>query len=241
MTAVATELHPDLVSYIETWPPPWGRTVNHPLVRSNRMNSPEDVIEINNLYAAKVKDLEKSEKNRDWHTHIFLHERPYRAEALYDLVNSHDLKPKEYWTVLGEVWIDAKNIWRDMALWESLWGYGKNPHRKFAMTIQDRKALKLLPEEFTVWRGISHPEGMTGLSWTTSRDVALWFAHAGSWGAPHIAKGRIKRLDALVMFTSREEFEIVVPPDAVRAVIMKGLPAITSEEFGDLKAGLGWR
>ena len=43
MSTTVTKLHPDLVPYIETGPP-FGPTIDHPLVRNHRMITPEDVL-----------------------------------------------------------------------------------------------------------------------------------------------------------------------------------------------------
>ena len=185
---------------------------------------------INECYAFKQEALTKAAKTRNWPTYVFTHERPYRAQALYDLTYAQDLKPQEYWNLLSEVWKDSSNIWQNIDTWEELWGDGvDDPHRKFAMTVQDRKALKLLPDEFTVWRGVSHREGVTGLSWTINRDVAIWFAHRT--GEPHIATGRVSKSDVLAMFMGGKEFEIVVFPNEVRRLKVKALPALTDEEL----------
>ena len=116
MTTALTELHPDLVPYIETLPH-IGLTIDHPLVRLIPLNLPmpsqfpDTTAMINATYLSKSDSLEEALAERDWETYIFLHERPYRAEALNELVYSQDLKPKEYWSLIGVVWIDSSNIW----------------------------------------------------------------------------------------------------------------------------------
>ena len=102
------------------------------------------------------------------------------------------------------------------------------------MSALDRKSLKALPDEFTVWRGVSHSEAVNGLSWTTDRAVAIWFAHRGRGDSPQIAKGRVKKFEVLAMFATKES-EIVVRPESVREMKVKRLKNISAEQFATLK------
>ncbi|MBR29527.1 MAG: hypothetical protein CML46_21715 [Rhodobacteraceae bacterium] len=76
----------------------------------------------------------------------------------------------------------------------------------------DRDFFEALPEEFTVWRGVSDIDPDTaakGMSFTTDERVARWFArHEG--GAPVLIRATVRKSDVLTTFAY--EHEVVVRP-----------------------------
>ncbi|MBP1180910.1 hypothetical protein [Methylobacterium sp. PvR107] len=75
---------------------------------------------------------------------------------------------------------------------------------------KDRAFYDALPERFTVYRGgYGVPPNMIGLGvcWTTSRDVAEWFARRGVGrdDAPIILSARVRKSDVLLAFATEHE------------------------------------
>lgn len=68
---------------------------------------------------------------------------------------------------------------------------------------------------------------MTGLSWTLSRDKAIWFAHRLGYGVmrslPFIAEATIQKKDCFAYFSDRDEQEVVIDPDRTLTFEMEKL------------------
>lgn len=80
-----------------------------------------------------------------------------------------------------------------------------------------------LPERVRVWRGTSAltvAQSRAGYSWTTSRDVACWFAtrFAEANGRPLVLTADVNRSDIAAFTNARNEHEVVLtqPPADVR-------------------------
>ena len=107
----------------------------------------------------------------------------------------------------------------------------------------------MLPARLTVYRGGRAAQGVVarGLSWSTRRDAAAWFAH--SWdgrdgagklrhnprtGLPIILKVDVERSHILATFMSRGEFEIVLRTPRLR-------PALDTDDAAEIaKLSRAW-
>lgn len=211
-------LHPELALYRSKAGP--FDMINHPLVQSLPHHEMLNA-QLNAQLAYKQEALLRAESSRDWHSYVFLHERPYRVNALATL--AHRLSGTKYWALLGSVWIDSENIWQNQRVWRNLW-LGRDPHqyrtklhtdsfRSRCMEASERKSLRKMPDEITVYRGgrAEHRTAASGYSWTLSLDKAQWFAGRplldGETGV--VYKRTISKAQALAYFTGRGEEEIV--------------------------------
>jgi hypothetical protein len=116
LAAFNEPLDPELQPWVEDGP--IGPMLKHPLVYQ---------IGIINGWANrslryKQEALTRATEERDWHTVVFLHERPWRADALYKLVQVYGdaLPDQTYWELVGSVWTDSENIWQNEMIWEDL-------------------------------------------------------------------------------------------------------------------------
>ncbi|MGC5565322.1 hypothetical protein ACPYPG_21140 [Streptomyces sp. FR-108] len=107
-------------------------------------------------------------------------------------------------TNLGKAWseIDQPESDLDHAAWRTLFAA--------AGYTLDGEAAHRPTETLTLWRG-SHPQTRDNWSWSSSRDVAEWFA--GRWY--HQGEGRLYQIQApphalLAQNSARYEFEYVV-------------------------------
>jgi hypothetical protein len=143
------------------------------------------------------------------------------------------LPPKKYWAVIGDQWTSAENISDEYEYWLGVWR-SDVPHREVAMPEADRKFFEGLPDMLTIYRGVGvETEGdaegalMTGLSWTLSRDKAIWFAHRLGYGVmrslPFIAEATIQKKDCFAYFSDRDEQEVVIDPDRTLTFEMEKL------------------
>lgn len=79
------------------------------------------------------------------------------------------------------------------------------------MTAKEKKKLKELPNELIVYRGLQHGAKVRALSWTLSKEVAIWFAKRFDRKGT-LYQGKIKKKDIFAYFIGRGEEEIVLNP-----------------------------
>lgn len=229
-----TKLHAELQRHL-TENKFFGTVLDHPLVRifpyglkhPKGFRYRDAATMANAMYSKKKATLLAAKRERDWHSYVFLHERPYRCEALHYLNNSENLKVTEFWPLVRVTWMDSENIrqWHDE--WVELWTESRR-YSTSVMQRSDQKRFRALSENITVWRGVNHPDGANGLSWTVDRDKAVWFARRFKSGkknaGPHLAKGIVSKKVVLAYFNGRNESEIVVLPENVKHFSMEHIP-----------------
>jgi hypothetical protein len=214
-------LDPDLMPYIVH--NTFGQFVAHPLIHSPLLIPGN----LNALYRQKTAALAKARAACDWHSFIMIHERPYRLDALQEILNdADDLTPGEYWGLIRQVWTDSENIWQNYDLWVEVWQSGM-PFREDVMQEPDQAAYKALPDIVPVWRGVSREDGAAGMSWSTDKTKAEWFAYRFSsmdGRLPFLVEGQVQKTDILAYFTGRGESEVVALPEAVEDIKLEMLP-----------------
>jgi hypothetical protein len=215
------DLHPDLVPHVSergTF-----MVLSHPLVLYVMYTPALNKI-INRSYAVKKAAVEDAIKSETWNTYVFLHERPYRFDALQEVMNLAgwwDLYDEpELWKLIGSVWTDSENIWQQLEQWREIWQIDCSPSsRAHAMDEDEQATLAALPETFTVWRGATHKGVADGLSWTPDKAKAIWFARRYAHPVEHpshLAEGTVSKSDVLACF-SREN-ETVILPEFIRDI-----------------------
>ena len=110
---------------------------------------------------------------------IFMHERPYRFQAFME--RRSRMIPEVAANIMGEVWIDSENIRQHLDEWSQLWAW-VTARDLAALTMREddeRKKLLALQKAGDTWiyRGVNRTrQTKLGLSWTTDRERAIWFA-----------------------------------------------------------------
>ena len=177
------DLEPELEARLTDGP--LGQMVHHPLV-IDLMAVPEMYGRLNQQLRYKRERLAEARAEGDWHTFVFLHERPYRLEALAKVPTSIE----DFGDVVGSVWIDSENIWEGYDQWCDLLA-----SRPSMMDEDELAALAAMPDVIEVHRGYGHRQ--LGLSWTVDYEKAEWFAgRAVSLNrAPigRVASGRVRK------------------------------------------------
>ena len=210
MDAFAPEdLHEDLVPYLTTGRV--GRVISHPLMvhvlYHEQMNKT-----INQGYLHKKEAVAAARASGDWERFVFLHERPYRIDALETVLFEEEVNdPDRIWPLIAGVWIDSENIWQCLDQWVDIWNTEGHSHAVF-MEDDEMATLNALPDTITVWRGVAHREAIEGMSWTVDKAKAEWFARrfAGGEGrTPLLVEGTVSKRDVLAYFSNRGESEIV--------------------------------
>lgn len=194
-------LHPDLEEHLVMTD--FGRMVHHPLVIEH---APRPAM-VNYRYEAKRKALREAMSDSNWHQAVWLHERPYRLDAFMQIED--DLDDDEYWSLLADIWIDSENIWQNLDQWRRLF---ESTRSGSPMTEEEEAALAAMPDPVPVYRGGVEDANEYGLSWTTDRERAEWFAvrMTADDEVGVVLDGLVAKEHVAAYFTGRGESEIVV-------------------------------
>lgn len=135
------------------------------------------------------------------------------------------LSLSDFSSLLSEVWVSMEfpNRNPDMPV-ELAKEWFAEAEKSALMNADELEVLNRLPDLIHVYRGITDIVHDDGLSWTTDRNIANWFA--ARWirnedinedGEPEeryfILHGIAKKKDILAYFSRRGESEIVISPD----------------------------
>ncbi len=123
------------------------------------------------------------------------------------------LSDKDFSELLADVWTKSENPNDDVNVPISeIITWFKEADKKYLMTKKEWDYIEKLPEEITVYRGVSIDRNPDGLSYTDSLKKAIWFKERFErWNKKgYIITGKIKKEDILAYFDSRGEQEIVV-------------------------------
>jgi hypothetical protein len=210
-------LHEDLIPYIEYVQMGGERwtALKHPWVfdvpYTERLNK-----HLNVQYVYKCEAIQRALNEDDWHSYVFLHERPFRSDAFGDI--EENLSDEEYWSLLSNVWMDTENLhqWGDDLIHKLLVGSGRPGRRKWMMDAEDKKALAQESEYITVYRG-HQGINQTGWSWTTDKAMAERLAKRllVRDRLPYITTGRVRKKKVVAYLLGRGESEIIVNPNDV--------------------------
>lgn len=214
-------LLPELEDYLEH-DGPLGPQIRHPLVYNILHHSNAWA---NELLRQKQRQLSEAVYKQDWHSYVWLHERPWRFDAFCEIAERIEAD-EDYWSLLGGIWTDSENIWQNYHGWREIFESPPRPHREHFMDEGDRRKARGLkgglPKVFTVYRGFHDPGVVDGLSWTLDREQAIWFAkRLRPQGATAVlATGTLSRRDVIGYMTGRGEDEIVCLPEDVCGIAL---------------------
>lgn len=206
-------LHPDLKNHIYEIER-LGKCLKHPLVFSIIYTEQMNAL-LNEQYVVKKERAEQSLKEKDFSTHVWMHERPYRWEAFCNI--SSLLNDDEYWTLARSIWIDSENIWQLIPIiHDALTANERLSSRSLMMTAEEREFLNELPDEITIYRGAGK-ENHKGYSWTVDKETAKWFA-TRLRNVGELLTGRIQKSNIIAYISGRNEDEIIAIPSDVKIV-----------------------
>ena len=213
------ELDPELKRHI-CHEPHVGDMIKHPLVYQlfyvpelNRMS--------NRLLEQKREAIRTATLEKNWSRVIFMYERPHRLDAFRDIAD--ELSDEEYWDLASSVWIDSENIWQMRPMWDNLL-HANIPGRENMMKAEEITALSKLSSTIKVYRGCKlHNED--GLSWTTDRAKAEWFAsrYRSKMEGVFCLSGTVKRELVIAHLLGRDESEIIAFPEDVQDKTIKAV------------------
>lgn len=155
----------------------------------------------------RVEDLKKEKKFDQF---IWMHQRPYRFEALQAIEDQ--IPRREFWPLFGSLWTDSENLWQQRLYLDAVLRT-RDPLSRMMMRIQDRRRLAELPETLSVCRGHQR-YNKEGFSWTLDIDRAKWFAtRYGQKGS--VTYGQVHKGNVVALLGNRGEDEVVCLPENV--------------------------
>jgi len=147
----------------------------------------------------------------DWVGYIYTHPEPLHLECFWGI--RHRLTDKEYWRLLGKVWDGIELPGVNRAAWLYLFT-SPRPGREHLMSAEERARLDGFPDRVQIYRG-APPQYARGLSWTTSPEIAQWFARRfNRGGLLHMTT--VPKAKIIGYLTGREEFEVIIDPRRIR-------------------------
>lgn len=185
------------------------RMIKHPLVFCIMYDEQQNAL-LNAQLSYKKHAKAEYLKKKDYAGYVFIHERPYRVHAFMEIADTIK-SDKKYWRLLGDIWIDSENIWQNKKDYVKLMN-SKRDHRDHFMSANERKHLALLPDKLTVYRGCSE-RGSDGMSWTTDKAKAEWFANRFKTSTSPKRKVITRVIDKQEVFAymaRRNESEIII-------------------------------
>lgn len=144
-------------------------------------------------------------------------ERPYRFQKFIDWDAHILLDQHAKLELLRDVWIDTERPHVNRGAWARYWNWVLgNRHHMSIYTMAELNVREQFDNMIPLYRGIhGEPDtGNPGLSWTTSRERAEWFARRWQGYSDNscwLLKGSVKSKDVIGPFTQRGEDEIIVP------------------------------
>jgi hypothetical protein len=206
------ELHEDLVPFLQQ--SILGLGIYHPLVHQP-IHTPQLNATVNACYLMKKQRIKECEEKSDWSTYVFMHERPYRMDALKLIKNK--LSENEFWKLFGSVWIDSENIWQNLPFIRSTLANIDDicGVQQSLMNNAEMDFLKSIPEYIVLWRGHSpgynkQQNNKKGFSWTFSYWRARWFAQRFSKNNSFVTKATFHKKDIIAILLGRNEMEAIV-------------------------------
>lgn len=148
---------------------------------------------------------------------FFVHiNKPYRLLLLRLVMPIFDLNG-EYEEILKYAWTSTEFPHQSRV--SDLIDMFEQADQSKMMDGIDRQKFDLLPDEIEVYRGLQDERAkQKGLSWTTDKTVALWFATRWKSPAGRLCVARIRKSHVFMYTESRNENEVVLNPKHLKNV-----------------------
>lgn len=190
--------------------------VYHPFFMSNPMflkdEDGERFVDIfdKESFDKVVKMYDKAlERAKDVWTLYILINRPYRT--LFFKLIRNDLSEKDYNEMLSDCWTSTENPNQDANVMVRQWySYFRKANKEILMEKEEYNIYKTLPEKIKVYRGVGKGRNPKGLSWTTDREVAEWFAKRWGNDKAYMFEGYCNKENVLAYFNRRSEKELII-------------------------------
>ena len=192
----------------------YGFIVHHPFFQYSAAydeisQSMFDIFEDNEKYNNKVKKI----KNKILSVNsvediLLLMSKPYQL-TFFKFINQY-LSKDDFSKILISIWIKIEMPQYDENVsLKKVIKWFKKADRETMMTERDIELFNNLPEKITIYRGVCNKKDKNGISWTTNKNVATWFAKRFQ-KTPFIYETKINKEDILAYTNSRNENEAII-------------------------------
>jgi len=133
------------------------------------------------------------------------------------LAISKILKGKLYWYALKEAFTMSDNLYNYRVDLKEVF-LCKEPNREYLMNKKERDFLAKLPEQITIYRGMTLQEKESnnfGISWTLDKNIAVFFAneYQRNYSTNYLQKTihelTINKNELIAFFNERKEKEVI--------------------------------
>lgn len=200
---------------------PVGLAIKHPFVNAVPYAPPFATLYNEQLWL-KRDILANAITAREWHTAVFVHERPWRIDALLAIADR--VSDVEYWELVRDTWMDAENIPECQASWDRVLRAPRGAQEHLT-DVEDREELACLPDVVTLFQGRTNVRD-DGWSWTLDRAVGEWFANRFAMfenATPVLASVEIPKVLIHGLLLGRGEREVLVDPLVIGNVTQQHL------------------
>ena len=206
-------LRDELRPYLEKTNSVFGTILKHPFYVGSVY--PQHAAMAHEAIATRQRLLDESIEAGQWGNALSLYEHQFLLEGFLELAENFD--DATFWKLFGYTWRNQEEVWTNRKVFLTLF-QAERPGREALMDEDEHESLRNLPDEFPVYRGFQGRREK-GISWTTDRDKAVWFANRFAMldhlGEPKLLTGVARKENVLAHFLGRGESEIVIDPAKV--------------------------
>jgi hypothetical protein len=166
--------------------------------------------------------------------HLYSLPRPWRWWCLRSLLRSSSGNPQVFWPLFLEYWSDCESNLAHGWLRDALeYAFMHEAAHRY-LDPEDKRFFRSLPDRVTIYRGVARPGRHIGISWTTDRQVAEWFAgrHTLGGGVPTLLSGHVYKRNIIAAIAGRGEREVIALPRHVRG---RGETQLPIRDLNDLR------
>lgn len=148
----------------------------HPLISTPYIESMNAIYNMGLKHKREL--IQQSIKDEDWEEFVFLHERPYRIDAIFELMNKMGVEFKALASVVLSAYSDSENISAD----SKSWCYLLTTAAQYKKEMNDRdiadmsEISALWGKTVTLYHGGEVPIEGARWCWTLDLEKARWFA-----------------------------------------------------------------
>lgn len=191
--------------------------ISTPVINSMDTNRPFNIFQNREEYHRWQEQFEKEIISRKNVYSVFSLIRPAYRMTFFKDINQY-LSDQDFSKMLAVCW-SAHGGGEISAPELETWF--KKADKNFLMSKKEQKIFSELPEQVTVYRGVS-PQYKYGLSWTLDKKVALWYVDRNEGKEACIYECTVNRKDILCYFDTRNEAEVIIAVFDLKKYNIKG-------------------
>lgn len=191
--------------------------ISTPVINSIDANKPFNIFQDAEEYHRWQEQFEKEIISRKNVYSVFSLIRPAYRMTFFKDINQY-LSDQDFSKILAVCW-SAHGGGEIPASELEMWF--KKADKNFLMSKKEQKIFSELPEQVTVYRGVS-PQYKYGLSWTLDKKVAFWYVDRNEGKEACVYECTVNRKDILCYFDTRNEAEVIIAVSDLKKYNIKG-------------------